>query len=213
MNHKNTLFVVMDSVRYDQFLEAETPHLDSLGETRKVYSPSCWTIPSMISYFIIPSPIGKVRILPNRMPEWAPTFFKKKGYHTSLLTENLWVKLYQRFFADFDAFLYFDFNRASTDKMIECATKIVVNQPRFFIVLHTMITHYPYKAENQIEKIELLDQKIGRFLTSIPKNTWIIITSDHGECLGERGDLHHNPAQIRNFHRELFEIPLIVKEF
>ena len=57
-----------------------------------------------------------------------------------------------------------------------------------------------------------MDSEIKRLLDGMRRaglydNTMIVITSDHGEALGERDDLNH-PASV---HEELVRIPLLIK--
>ncbi len=59
--------------------------------------------------------------------------------------------------------------------------------------------------KKQIECIEYLDNLMGKLFEKCPKNTWIIITSDHGELFGEGGFFGHGPI----FHEKVFEIPFI----
>jgi hypothetical protein len=49
---KNQIFLVFDSLRYDIFLEASTPFLDSLGKWARAYSPGNYTFPAHFSFFV-----------------------------------------------------------------------------------------------------------------------------------------------------------------
>jgi len=56
------------------------------------------------------------------------------------------------------------------------------------------------------------DRKIGQLLDSLEQggmldNTFVIITSDHGEEFGEHGGMRH----ARSLHREMLHVPLIVR--
>jgi arylsulfatase A-like enzyme len=60
--------------------------------------------------------------------------------------------------------------------------------------------------------IAYMDSELNRLFEAMKRagvyeNTLIVVTSDHGEALGERDDLGH-PASV---HRELVHVPLIVK--
>ncbi len=58
---------------------------------------------------------------------------------------------------------------------------------------------------NQVECIEYIDGLMADLFNKCPKNTWIIITSDHGELFGEEGYFGHGPI----FHEKVFEIPFM----
>ena len=57
----------------------------------------------------------------------------------------------------------------------------------------------------QVECIEYIDGLMADLFNKCPKNTWIIITSDHGELFGEEGYFGHGPI----FHEKVFEIPFM----
>jgi arylsulfatase A-like enzyme len=61
-------------------------------------------------------------------------------------------------------------------------------------------------------EVRFMDHHLGRFLEGLRRlgryeDSWIIITSDHGELLGEHGMIGHG----NTLHEELVHIPLIVK--
>jgi hypothetical protein len=62
-----------------------------------------------------------------------------------------------------------------------------------------------YLKERQVEAVRYLDQVVERLFNMVPKNTWIIITSDHGELFGEEGYFGHGPIQ----HDKVFEVPYL----
>ena len=45
------IYIVLDSCRYDTYLAAQTPNLDSLGKVDLRYSYASWTSPSHYAYF------------------------------------------------------------------------------------------------------------------------------------------------------------------
>jgi len=60
----------------------------------------------------------------------------------------------------------------------------------------------------QIKAIEYLDSLMGKLLDSFTGKVYF--TSDHGELLGERHYIGHDPSMPH--HKKLFEVPLIVGE-
>jgi len=59
--------------------------------------------------------------------------------------------------------------------------------------------------ERQINTVRYLDGVIGRLFDLVPKNTWIIVTSDHGELFGEDGYFGHGPIA----HDKVLEVPFV----
>jgi hypothetical protein len=59
--------------------------------------------------------------------------------------------------------------------------------------------------ERQIHTVRYLDGVIERLYNMVPRNTWIIVTADHGELFGEEGYFGHGPIQ----HDKVFEVPYL----
>lgn len=59
--------------------------------------------------------------------------------------------------------------------------------------------------QRQIDVLQRLDRSFERLLDVVPNDTWIIVTSDHGELFGEAGCFGHGPF----VHDKLWEVPLI----
>jgi arylsulfatase A-like enzyme len=59
--------------------------------------------------------------------------------------------------------------------------------------------------EKQRGNVEYLDKVFEKLYQKLPKNTHIVVTSDHGELFGEGGYFGHGPI----FHEKVFEIPFI----
>jgi hypothetical protein len=57
----------------------------------------------------------------------------------------------------------------------------------------------------QVGAIKYLDQVVEELFDTVPKNTWITITSDHGELFGEDGYFGHGPIN----HEKVFEVPFL----
>jgi hypothetical protein len=57
----------------------------------------------------------------------------------------------------------------------------------------------------QIDAVRYLDTVVEELLDIVPKNTYITITSDHGELFGEDGYFGHGPIQ----HDKVFEVFLV----
>ena len=59
--------------------------------------------------------------------------------------------------------------------------------------------------ERQINTVRYLDGVFERLYDLVPKNTYIIVTADHGELFGEKGYFGHGPIM----HEKCFEVPYL----
>lgn len=57
----------------------------------------------------------------------------------------------------------------------------------------------------QVKAVEYLDGVFARLFEVVPRNTWIVVTSDHGELFGEEGYFGHGPIA----HEKVFEVPFV----
>jgi arylsulfatase A-like enzyme len=57
----------------------------------------------------------------------------------------------------------------------------------------------------QIDTVRYLDDVFTELFDTVPKNTHIIITADHGELFGEMGYFGHGPIM----HEKCFEVPYL----
>lgn len=59
--------------------------------------------------------------------------------------------------------------------------------------------------QRQIRAVRHLDKVMEELFDIVPENTYITVTSDHGELFGEGGYFGHGPVM----HEKVFEVPLI----
>jgi hypothetical protein len=57
----------------------------------------------------------------------------------------------------------------------------------------------------QVEAVRYLDGVFARLFDLLPKDTWVIVTSDHGELFGEGRFFGHGPVM----HEKVFEVPFV----
>jgi arylsulfatase A-like enzyme len=57
----------------------------------------------------------------------------------------------------------------------------------------------------QIDAVSYLDGVFKRLFDLLPSNTWVIVTSDHGELFGEDRFFGHGPVM----HEKVFEVPFV----
>jgi hypothetical protein len=59
--------------------------------------------------------------------------------------------------------------------------------------------------DRQVRAAKYLDSVLEKLFDLVPKGTWVIVTSDHGELFGEDGYFGHGPIQ----HDKVFEVPFV----
>jgi hypothetical protein len=59
--------------------------------------------------------------------------------------------------------------------------------------------------DRQVAAVRYLDSVVEELFDAVPRNTYITITSDHGELFGEDGYFGHGPIQ----HEKVFEVPFL----
>lgn len=59
--------------------------------------------------------------------------------------------------------------------------------------------------DRQIHAVEYLDGVFARLFDSLPDDTWVVVTSDHGELFGEEHYFGHGPVM----HEKVFEVPFV----
>jgi len=57
----------------------------------------------------------------------------------------------------------------------------------------------------QVETVRYLDGVFAELFDLVPKNTWVVVTADHGELFGEAGYFGHGPIM----HDKCFEVPFL----
>jgi arylsulfatase A-like enzyme len=59
--------------------------------------------------------------------------------------------------------------------------------------------------DRQVKAVRYLDRVVEELLDIVPKNTYVTVTSDHGELFGESGYFGHGPIM----HKKVFEVPFV----
>lgn len=67
------------------------------------------------------------------------------------------------------------------------------------------MAHLKRFREAQIAAIERVDYLMERLFAKCPADTYLLVTSDHGELFGEGGFFGHGPI----FHEKVFEVPFL----
>ena len=59
--------------------------------------------------------------------------------------------------------------------------------------------------DRQVEAVRYLDTVFARLFDMLPSDTWVVVTSDHGELFGEDRYFGHGPVQ----HEKVMEVPFV----
>jgi sulfatase-like protein len=57
----------------------------------------------------------------------------------------------------------------------------------------------------QVDAVRYLDGVVARLFDMLPSDTWVVVTSDHGELFGENRYFGHGPIQ----HEKVMEVPFV----
>ncbi len=275
-NMNNYIIIILDSCRYDTFMEANPETIMKLGEVELRYSYASWTAPSHYNLLM--------GLLPHTSPEhvYASEYYKKdfikfnerfgaQGFEFKNLVPQLYLPPFMRnklgykthalvslpvlnpktpINIGFDKYMLMEKHNdmaAMLDQM-----DFSDDYPSFYM-LNVGETHYPYALpdepedqwprisgvhgvfkhlddhvvggklveeesqqffdqekldqlrQRQIDAVKYLDKIVERLFDMVPKNTYITITSDHGELFGEHGYFGHGPIM----HEKVFEVPFV----
>ena len=272
----NYIIVILDSCRWDTFVEACPKTLMKLGEVERRYSYASWTAPSHYNLLM--------GLMPHTSPQYvfASEYYKKdfirfnerlgaEGVSFRSLVPRLYLPDYLRttlgyvtramvslpvlnshtpLNSGFDSFrLMPDHNDMAA--MVDAMT-FLPDRPSFYL-LNVGETHYPYALPSepknewprisgvhgvfkhlddhvvggklvgeeeprffdqnqldvlrarQVDAVRYLDGVFEKLFDTVPENTYITVTSDHGELFGEDGYFGHGPV----FHEKVFEVPFV----
>ncbi len=154
-----------------------------------------------------------------------PEILKSNGYQTFAITANPNISKIMGLHQGFDLIISPNQKSANaiTKKCLQLIKKFDNDKP-YFLYIHFMDTHSPYKIElpdnlltndpisNRIKiydlEIAFVDSQIKKIFNYLnwSKNTLIIITADHGEEFFEHGKIGHGYS----LYKEVLNIPLII---
>jgi len=273
----NYLIVILDSCRYDTFMEAAPEFVKHLGEVERRWSYASWTAPSHYNLLtgLLPhhSPshvyaseyykkdflryndrLGSDGIEFKKMvPEmYLPSFLRRKmGFSTHAMVSLPVLNPKTTINRDFDSFELM----AKHNDMRAMLPKLHFSTERpSFHLLNVGETHYPYALpdedpkewprisgvhgvfkhlddhvvggklvedekeekffdqdkldqlrQRQIDTVKYIDGVLLELFDRVPENTYITVTSDHGELFGEEGYFGHGPIN----HEKVYEVPFV----
>jgi hypothetical protein len=269
---RNLVVVVLDSLRYDSWLEASPPNLAQLSPVERRWSYATWTAPSHYNLLMGLMPhtsppevyaseyykedyrryaerlgiegMEFKRVLPSI---FMPTYLRSLGYRTGAMVSMPVLNPHTVLNRDFDSYELMP----THNDMAAMLPKLELGSDRpGFWLLNVGETHYPYALPDedpsewprisgvhgvvkgldsgdeaaptepreffdqtqmrelhgrQVRAVEHIDGVMGRLFDQLPPNTWVIVTSDHGELFGEDRYFGHGPVM----HEKVLEVPYV----
>ncbi|NLF24689.1 MAG: sulfatase [Deltaproteobacteria bacterium] len=250
LNDKNVVVILVDTLRADHlpfygYPVNTAPFLNQIAQKGvifdRAFSASSYTAPSTASIFtgVYPSQHGVItgmraykglkkdhqEVILNRIPEGLetlPQVFKKAGYKTYGIADNLNICKEMGFDKGFDKFENFSQKTAAVvnDTLASWADEIK-SGGKYFMYIHYMDPHAPYRkrdpwykpSENKREstinaynsEISFVDEKIKEMfeLFGWEKNAIVVLLADHGEEFWEHGRKGH----AKTLYREVLHVP------
>jgi arylsulfatase A-like enzyme len=266
--------VVLDSLRYDSWVEAQPQALAGLGEVERRWSYASWTAPSHYNLLM--------GLLPHTSPRevYASEYYKQDfsryserlgvtGIEFKTMLPSIFLPTYLRQTLGYRTHAFVsmpvlnphtainrDFDRyelmPSHNDMAAMLPKLELDDERpSFHLLNVGETHYPYALpdedpsrwprisgvhgvfkrldepeegaaptepreffdqealrelqDRQVHAVSYLDGVFAELFDRLPDETWVIVTSDHGELFGEDRYFGHGPIA----HEKVFEVPFV----
>lgn len=213
-NKPNLLLITIDTIRADYLgsygnSQAKTPNLDSLSRNslffKNAVAPAPLTLPSHTSMMTGRYPyhhgIHDNAGVVSKEELTLAEILQGNGYHTNAFVGGF--PLEHRFglnqgFSVYDDTFPREKNRSldfrserSADRVVQAVLNTKIAQP-FFLWVHFYDPHAPYLNGGYAGEITFVDAALGKLLKKIPtENTIIVVAGDHGESLGEHGELTH----------------------
>jgi hypothetical protein len=268
---RNYVVVILDSLRYDSWVEAQPETLAQLGPVERRWSYATWTAPSHYNLLmgllphtsppeVYASEYYKEDFLRYRdrlgVPDmefkrlipslFLPTYLKHSlGYRTHARVSMPVLNKHTAINRDFDSY---ELMPKHNDMAAMLPDMSFDEQAPSFWLLNVGETHYPYAPphedpskwprisgvhgvfkhlddadeggdavdffdqtrlrelhDRQIEAVRYVDGVIARLFELLPSDTWVTVTSDHGELFGEDRYFGHGPIM----HEKVLEVPYV----
>jgi arylsulfatase A-like enzyme/Tfp pilus assembly protein PilF len=168
----------------------------------------------------------------NPLPDAALTLaerFKSGGYHTGAVIGSVVVARGTGLAQGFDAYddriavapravvVLADLQRSASDVTAAAKTWLAARSGPWFLWVHYYDPHLPYSAPARFAsaaagrpydaEISYVDAELGSLLKSVDRSrTAVVVTSDHGEALGDHGESDHGYF----LYDATLSVPLIV---
>jgi len=150
---------------------------------------------------------------PQSQPPTLATMLRQAGYYGSAVVPFQPPLLF--FFHGFDDVRIPPSHRVTTPakEILFQARAALIRKPRdrpFLLWTHLLDAHAPYLGGTRFadyrRAVEALDGQLAEFLESLPAESLVVLTADHGEAFGEHGSYTHESTV---FDEEL-RVPLVL---
>jgi len=228
---KNLIIITLDTFRKDRLTRQITPNLWAFSKAcdnfPNVFTTCPITLPAHVSLFAgyYPNRTGVHKngchFYDGRYPTLAEVL-QDKNYYTHAIISS--IVLEKQFGLDRGFTIYDDdfggkkrgkkwFGKRFWTRRAKETTNLALEAMKkhkkgsFFYWIHYFDCHSPYHKNNYNRECKYMDLHIGNLLSAIDlKNTIVIIVADHGEGLGEHGEIHHGTKLYNTTTR----IPLLI---
>jgi choline-sulfatase len=216
--HPNVLLITLDTFRADR-LGANTPNLEKLAREslrfRNADSPVPLTLPAHCSILsgVLPLHHGVRNNGLNPFPadrETLATVFSRSGYRTGAFVSAFVLdhrfglaRGFDRYDDEVPRDATSEANTLEAERRGDATVDRALAWLRegagrpFFAWVHLYDAHAPYAPPSPYPQtydgeVAFVDAQVGRLLAAVDrKNTIVLIVGDHGESLGEHGELTH----------------------
>jgi arylsulfatase A-like enzyme len=237
MPDRNVIFVSIDTLRADRlgcygYDRQTSPNIDRFARENLLFMntmvPITQTLPSHTSMLtgLHPKTHGVIKngLILNDDLITLPEILKERGYVTAGIVSGAPLNSDRNFHQGFDH--YSDVKKGrKADYLLKRALPWIQKHrdEKFFLFLHFMDPHSPYKPPPEFRKwgkddnslydgeVLYVDHAMGKIFETLKKyglysESLIIVTSDHGESLGEHSFWGHD----RSLYEECLRVPLII---
>lgn len=212
----NVLLIIVDCLRYDHVTEERMPFLYRWGKEHtwftNYWSTSHCTDP-VITHMLSGKHPDELQLYSMMfehrgysIPEdvqMLPQVAKEHGYETAFVTNiGRWYKRGVDRFVDCRRW-------AGKQIFAEGASQVMSLTEPWFVIVHTDDCHTAYTGGSYDAACRAVDGYIRQLFSVIPEDTYILITADHGEGLGDMGIQQHGFG-LWDF---LTHVPLLTNAF
>ena len=218
-----------DAIGYSETSRASTPNLDRLTAESRAFSfahaHSVVTLPSHASILTGQYPFehGVRDNAGYRLGEDKPTiaaFLGDAGFETAAFVSAFpldrrfgLAQNFDHYDDEYEGYAKSEFTPPERpgDRTVAAALEwwnARGDQPRFMWV-HLFTPHYPYEAGSYFDEVAVADRELAPLLDVLLKDrsTAIVLTSDHGEGLGDHGEATHGMFAYESTLR----VPLVIR--
>ncbi|MEE2751390.1 MAG: sulfatase-like hydrolase/transferase [Myxococcota bacterium] len=142
----DALVIILDTTRADRVNAGLTPHIWAHAAQAwhpvRAYTPSPWTVPSLVSFFTGKAPWELLAPTDRSLPESVPTLAERvENRRTAMVSANSYVTHATGFSRGFDRFESVE----SDEEAVAIAKRWWAEEEPQFVVVQLMTAHLPYE--------------------------------------------------------------------